>query len=67
MAPKRPMNNLYVDGTFRYGCIEVQDMSAVCLNTANFLSGSNNLILLHNMLLDGKLPPAIENGIVWLN
>ena len=42
-------------------------MSALCLNTPNFLSGSNNVILLHNLLLDGKLPPAIENGIVWLN
>ncbi len=54
MAKKRTLNNLTIDGSFRYGCIEMQDMSAMSLNTANFIGHSDRgeLNILAQAILD---------------
>lgn len=54
MTTKRTLNNLYIDGSFRYGCIEMQDVSTMSLNTANFIGSSDRgeLSFLAQAILD---------------
>ncbi len=35
MAKSQSLNNLFIEGCFNYGCIEVQDLADLSLSTAN--------------------------------
>jgi hypothetical protein len=52
MTKRRSLNNLFIEGSFGYGCIEVQDLADLSLNTANFLSAPNKLNILLISYLD---------------
>jgi len=52
MAKRRSLNNLFIEGCFNYGCIEVQDLADLSLNTANFLSAPYKLNILLISYLD---------------
>lgn len=52
MSKRRTLNNLVIEGSFNYGCIEVQDLGELSLNTANFLSAPSRLNILLISYLD---------------
>ncbi len=52
MAKSQSLNNLFIEGCFNYGCIEVQDLADLSLSTANFLSAPYELNILLMSYLD---------------